>query len=892
MVGGPRKGAACRPAGPDVGVTTDVLTIPIKRLEAVSMNVLEGNPWPITIRAQGARPFKTKDATVKVLYPVGEESKSLTLSEAGEAAWDHQTKLVPDDQPNYILRARVEYKNKLIPNSTRDIQETCTVWPKTFKLTAVDENEDPVEGFKFRLVQGTHAYVQALTKADTGEALVDLIPIAGAFSLESTGPFDILEQTPVPGKSREVKVKVKRTFLTKFEGITEYKGTFPPTAAPVLDKVNGSRIKVWVNLNKGKADNGAEVWGNKVEFEVAAYDDDGYKGKQNDTVHIRVEFGRESDRNDPEPALLAPPPDSMSGPKNKVHWGTVRLANDAATAKFTVELGQAGGDTCQIKIGASKQAAEGKFAKTLDLINWRRLNYHLLFPSFMKTDLDGPQAKVEQLDLPAAMRTAVNDHLSKAFVEYKHAKSYTFDGTAAGLKGVTTSKFVGMAGRARYVYGRNWETEGGTWAKVAGALDTNCVKVRLWDATLSATASKGDPTHPDTTINYYDITTAKATIDLGTRVYTYDVLSGDKQDMITKMSTDGAESFWVVKIPDNKIPEHYGFTKMKYVSDVPDTTNAVTGKVTVEETVFNPAAVDVVFGAPNTANAQELTLVQKTDLENLLTPLLKNAAALRTNGNQVRIKITGTTDPAGQVRFVKVKGALESAFNAHKQKVATHPGLNDDGTRWQGDLPDISTRETWTTVDVSLPANLNGKNLAAIAGPELTVTQAPVQVKVKYYNSYGILGNALRDNQNLLLDLADLAGRAKTCCHELGHTMGMTVTSSITGAMSVNAPPPGMPAAKHVDNKGDYYCNPDDTNKDNPEVAGRRKIHVGGHCAAGVTKKTQAAANWDNTGTCIMYGAGADTRTGYCPVCLAYIKARNLTDITQGYGTARPAAAR
>jgi hypothetical protein len=64
------------------------------------------------------------------------------------------------------------------------------------------------------------------------------------------------------------------------------------------------------------------------------------------------------------------------------------------------------------------------------------------------------------------------------------------------------------------------------------------------------------------------------------------------------------------------------------------------------------------------------------------------------------------------------------------------------------------------------------------------------------------------------------------------------------------------------------------------------KGHSGSHCAYGLSDLEKASGNYGGKGgTCIMFGensgSGASLAvTGFCPQCEAYIKSRDLSDLT------------
>jgi hypothetical protein len=111
---------------------------------------------------------------------------------------------------------------------------------------------------------------------------------------------------------------------------------------------------------------------------------------------------------------------------------------------------------------------------------------------------------------------------------------------------------------------------------------------------------------------------------------------------------------------------------------------------------------------------------------------------------------------------------------------------------------------------------------------------------------------------------------ASTVCHELSHSMGMTIMPGRSKE------PPGLDPAKNVDDDGTYYIN------GTPCIDGKRDRGAGPHCASGVSKANLADAKFnDKSGTCIMFDSGgaADTEKAFCDTCKTYLKGRRLTDL-------------
>ncbi len=295
-------------------------------------------------------------------------------------------------------------------------------------------------------------------------------------------------------------------------------------------------------------------------------------------------------------------------------------------------------------------------------------------------------------------------------------------------------------------------------------------------------------------------------------------------------------------------------------------------------------AIDTAFGnAKNAAKWYGMVLEpsEQTKVDNFVKALLvNNVAPLRKQGNRIKLKMTGTVDRTGsQERFDAVKARIVQAYNANRVEIFVHPGLDDNGNVLEGNL-DINwlVHETIDKVKITLPTRVS-VNDALLPGDivgVLSPTKAPVTVRFNMVQATGAYnGGAVRDNQTMVLRLNDVTGCAQTVCHELGHSMGMTISDTMTSPKWEKKPPPGT-VAKHVDNGGSYYV----TAGNALETGGRRKKHTGCHCAAGLELiYNQPAAAWNSTGNCIMWGAGALTRTAFCATCLEYIRARNLKDI-------------
>jgi hypothetical protein len=180
----------------------------------------------------------------------------------------------------------------------------------------------------------------------------------------------------------------------------------------------------------------------------------------------------------------------------------------------------------------------------------------------------------------------------------------------------------------------------------------------------------------------------------------------------------------------------------------------------------------------------------------------------------------------------------------------------------------------YETVTITLPPDSDpGKLVGAVSD-----TKCPILVEFRIEEAFEINGSARDGRQTLVVRADDKAGLvAETVCHELGHSMGMTIFDGLSKK------PPGTDDAKHVDGGGTYYASP--WNGQGIGASGFRRGHTGKHCAKAVADLTQQSF-YDAGGTCLMFGEGklTESRAAYCDTCLDYIKARNLVDLHGDWG--------
>lgn len=199
-----------------------------------------------------------------------------------------------------------------------------------------------------------------------------------------------------------------------------------------------------------------------------------------------------------------------------------------------------------------------------------------------------------------------------------------------------------------------------------------------------------------------------------------------------------------------------------------------------------------------------------------------------------------------------------------------HPGLETDGSPRKGKLADACfTWEDTKHVKVTLPT-ANANDPGNIVGNH-SADKCKIKIKYSLKVANNVNGFKVADGRQVMCIKPgkNHGAIASTLCHELGHSMGMTIVSGRAKA------PPGLDAPKNVDTGGLYYS--EDVAFDGD---GFRDLGQGPHCAHGVPNV--AAADFDKErGTCIMFhcGGAADDRPNFCPTCTDYIKARKLVDL-------------
>ena len=781
---------------------------------------------------------KSNKAQFKVLKD-GEAYKDASVAiESGKAQLviDKLDK-VADDKANYCLEYSATVDEDEYPGG-----DTYTVWPRKIQVEAVDKDDKAVKGVEFLVTQDGADSGKPVTGAKGTQ--VHFLAKPAAFSLGVTPPYLLKEWLdPKTGRKRKARVEKKV--------VAEFVKPQPPES--------GDEVKQWVNLPT--SDSGRDHQGHEIEFEVGVKGENPGErgGASGDTLYIQVKFagksGDKSKRNDPVTELKA---DGLDGAvtkedDDKTQKGKIKLGGDQGTCKFKVCLGLAGGDTCEVKIGGTDACADATFK----LVNWRKLYYEIMAPDFAtlsERDADEGGGKIK--DFPTAMLNRIKSRAGDAFFEYQGYKSHIFTEADAPEASVFDSTyFKQRAGSKVYVLTDH------TFKAYPKAFDKGkdprCIYLKLCDKNYYFEPGRESPTRitPQTEVKRHEVS-------LPANRYFLPKSAGDGSDAIKQLKWKAVvdKSVCGPALETDFQEENQDGSARTFKIEETQTGNSIT--IAFDNPTFGHIATDL---SSDHKAAIDTFLAECTDPANV-----------RPHYDKVKIKVTGSKkdNTRRSDRADNVMSEIDKAFNAHRRPV--HPGLDDNGDPLQGTLLVAAVK----TVDykkfaVELPDAADsdpGKFVGA-----MSTTQCPIKLTIKYegaHSGLGLAGSGAQKGENLMVYVATATDcSVDTLLHELGHSMGMTITSG------ANKNPPGTDMPKSVSendggSKGNYYTG---------------KGHSGAHCAFGLSDGDKGAASYGGKGgTCIMFGEGPSTgaskaTSGFCTTCRTYINARDLRDLTKNW---------
>jgi hypothetical protein len=822
-------------------------------------------------------------------------------SEAGTpVSHEYTLKPVAADKPFYKLRYALFLESGTQVGEMHQFQ----VWPKKGVVTVkLDGATTGVKTFKGVVKQPAFMGSKERNTDINGDGSTEKYTFdlhAGAeYAIEAAPPFTITAGADLTTSQREIKVK--EAFIAEFinprgkkpdgKWVDDYDQAAKDDAAkkePIL--------KQYVNLATNN--NGWDAHGNEITIEVGAKKEkpsDPRSGGAGKFIFFNVKFeghagGTKSARNVPKPEVKSG--ENLAASDLTVvtdgveYKGKVEVATTDKTGKFKIELGFAGGDACVIKIGGTDACGDAK----LTLVNWRKLEYELIYPDLMTNleTLKPAETTNEWKDLPKKLKKFVKERLGAVYIEYNLACSRKFAKTdvtdQANRYGFVDSKYLKESGppkpRMYMDYFLQDQFNAGGIAKTGAAITFqtpqpgNRMRIYLAHAAYSATLASGT--------NLPEVLERKTNMEALTYSFEGDLIPAKNPKKGTKtLNLTGFE--WKTS---RKVSGSWSFDPIVpndpppflFAPGVGTALGTDDDRIVRIKDLTSGLEHDVHFRKdagkiPTAVPPSEAAL-----LETWVNDNFKNAAdknAFRSPENKLKLQITASTLHLTQIEAAKKQA--ETAFAA--VKVCAQEGYDWNGDPLTGNLEESWFKfEAFDKLTVTLPKAKPG-DPGYFIKPDQSVF-----IKFEIDNCYEINGAAAQTQQILVIPSADAdkisdataGGRSGTVCHELGHRMGMTIMAGRSKT------PKGMPAAKHVDNGGIYY-----RNGGAPFVNGVRAIHVGPHCAHGIpgTDLPNKSFN-DVSGDCIMFGSGdpaVDSRTKFCDTCKDYLKGRKLASIIDNW---------
>ena len=777
----------------------------------------------------------------------------------------------------------VSYKVKITPAgqsaTTLDGEDTIKVWPKTIKVKLTSDNGEDHKNAKFRIMRDATKLAEPSTN-DKGEWEGNIT--YGSWTVEVAAPWEKKADTKATGRSREFKV-AKQPAEAKF-------------ISPDPDNP-AEKIKQFVNLDTpstGWAK--ATPYGNQVVFKVGTKNDLGTAGT---IINIKCEFGRESARDTPKPALLADglseaPTEENSG---KTWKGKIALGSDK-TATFKVELGYAGGDTVKVKIGTTAACEDA----TLEFENWRRLWYENWMPKPSELSSYTNFAGATNAALATNTTNYLKEVLDQVCIEWAIKGKDFFDKSAltdleqnaypASLWGgpdtnqclVLTMPQIQAILNTKAVHKADKRVVSMIWC------DILVNEVKAWNQTFSDIEGEKDDIAPADNLNALPTKPAK---DTG---YPGGDFAIERVSWRATHWQDG--STWKPIAADTDPGGKYRTVDAsRTLSSRADVEAHIVIKRTTKVSIRLPAGTDTDTGYPaqclGLSSAGKLEAPGLTASSRPTVEFAPDVAADRSDDNNhatIQVKEVNQ-DKTHDISFAK-PGAL------------SHVGT-DVTTAEQGKLDawirdslcgfdDLKGADNKLRFELTGPSD-NDRRRTRIANVKTALTArvgavAPLQafptavkpVRIEFL----LQGSAAKCNINGAAQGGNIwmctfngnvnaVGMGGVLLHELGHNMGQAYANRTVGldtSDNVNfgrqdaGKIPGIDFPAGVPG-GDIYAG---------------KGHRGTHCAHGVADKTLADYNSATGNDCLMFGSAnmnSATKIYFCDNCKKYIKAENLSDI-------------
>ncbi len=380
--------------------------------ESKTKRSLEGKLVTLTFNRSG------QDEENKL--PKVDKDVRIAPMKSGKVKCNYTAPDMPANMRTYNIKVDAEYEGHRGDQKHSIAEAEWDVFPKIFNVVAKGEDGQAFNGFPFTAMQGS-AKLKPPSTDEQGKAVFWLKKNADKVELAGVSPYEIVKDPDKEEKGRPLKLRERNLVVRR---------NFDPQFVKPKPAAGNAYHKQMVNLTT--AANGQDLKGHEVTIEVGVVGG----SKKGDVIYIQVKFDRASKRNSPEPKIEAGL-DAADIVKvdadGKEYKAKVTIPGKNRTAKFKIELGQAGGDKCEIRISSVKDNFAGPKVPLLKFENWRQLYYQMSVPE---------GASAPNL---SRMTSALAD-VNVVFTKYKD---------------VTFRKNQGPAGNAIHWFDGEWLNEAG-----------------------------------------------------------------------------------------------------------------------------------------------------------------------------------------------------------------------------------------------------------------------------------------------------------------------------------------------------------------------------------------------------------------------------------------------
>lgn len=797
--------------------------------------------------------------------PIAQASKTIqaTAEQAGQGVKQPcVAPLVPDAKESYLLKVQIDAAG------TRVVNEEYRVWPLRATVKASDDS-GPVKGFRFWRKQGG-ARSDTWFETPSGGTSAPFDLAKQPFSVEPAPPWEITRVVVGKGRKRELEVR-KVPYTIEIAAPTAANHT----CANLTSNDPTEGLRQYTNLTT--AASGQDGLGHTVKVDVQVKEVD-QRGVGQQKAYLRVQHTKAASvpgkvrRTAPEPKL------DPAGLDNHVDQGkdgdglgtyTAELALVNGLGSFTVEVGQTGGDRCEIKVGSTAECGDGK----LVLENWRQIDYELRTSKEMLSFLEAPAPDGKAYDLPSATRSKLTEIGKSIFVEFLLA--------GASLAAPPNAPSLGQDRRDGFLLPKSFmdptDTSG---AKLLCLVRTMNGGIRTkWDA--------------------FQRTRKPITLCVWFCHVLYS--AGSTATTVERSVTTARASIPIA--PSSWVPVKFAVTGLSWEAE-PRPQDLQLKKAVITVNTHTTVAVDKAktrtLKIAGTAGDDDLVFVKPGALSHVSTAVtdpmrqqirdllagVTDERSLRDNGDHVVIDVTGEGgNDRRRDRLAHVKQAIEDEFATLSPSRYAHPAVTSAGVARSGNLNinDINVGASSAgSITIDLPDDFPS-DPGSWVGPA-DDTHSPVKVTLKVADG-GLVGPSAYTGQPYVwmvpfhpytFQMISADYLTMLLVHEFGHKMKM----SMHGRKGTDLGAGLLDGATIADDEARYPKG----GKLGHLYDG--KAHSGPHCAYGLTDAEKGATDYtainpDPAPACVMFGGqiGALVIHTLCPQCQDYLCAHPLESV-------------